>query len=87
MEAVARLKQQPGKDIIVFGSGELIQSLMQRNLIDEYMLMIHPMVLGSGRTLFSKGSAVTALQLIDSKTTTTGVIIAIYKPVKSAVEN
>ncbi len=46
---VARLKEQPGKDLVVLGSGELVQSLMRRHLVDEYVLLIHPLVLGSGR--------------------------------------
>jgi dihydrofolate reductase len=78
-EAVAGLKEQ-GKDLLVFGSGELVQSLMRRNLVDEYVLLIHPLVLGTGRRLFAEGSPPTALRLLDSKTTTTGVVIATYQP-------
>jgi dihydrofolate reductase len=78
-EAVARLKQQPGKDIVVLGSGELVQSLRRRDLVDEYVLLIHPLVLGSGRRLFPDGSAFAALRLLDTKTTTTGVVIATYQ--------
>jgi dihydrofolate reductase len=78
-EAVARLKQQPGKDLLIMGSGELVQSLMRRNLVDEYVLLIHPLVLGTGRRLFAEGSPTTALQLVDTKTTTTGVVIATYR--------
>ena len=72
-EAVAGLKAQPGKDIVVLGSGELVQSLMRRDLVDEYVLLIHPLVLGSGRRLFADGGASAALRLVDTKTTTTGV--------------
>ncbi len=80
--AVAELKKEPGKDLHIMGSGELIQSLMRRNLIDEYMLMIHPLVLGSGRRLFPDGSSFTSLRLVDgATTTTTGVVIATYEPV------
>jgi dihydrofolate reductase len=78
-EAVARLKQQPGKDLVVLGSGELVQSLRRRDLVDEYQLLIHPLVLGSGRRLFPDGGAFAALRLVDSVTTTTGVIIATYQ--------
>jgi dihydrofolate reductase len=78
-EAVARLKEQPGKDLLVLGSGELVQSLMRRNLVDEYVLLIHPLVLGSGRRLFPDG-AFAALRLVDSVATTTGVLIATYQP-------
>src|SRR5258708_27240962 len=56
-DAVARLKQQPGKDIVILGSGELIQALMPRGLIGEFVLLIHPLVLGSGRRIFPDGGA------------------------------
>jgi dihydrofolate reductase len=79
-EAVATLKEEPGKDLVVLGSGELVQSLMRRNLVDQYVLLIHPLVLGSGRRLFPDDGAFAALRLVDSKTTTTGVVIATYQP-------
>jgi dihydrofolate reductase len=81
-DAVADLKEQPGQDLQIMGSGELIQVLMRRGLIDEYMLMIHPLVLGSGRRLFADGSPVVNLRLLDSKTSTSGVVIATYQPVE-----
>jgi dihydrofolate reductase len=78
-EAVANLKQRSDRDIVVLGSGELIRSLMPHDLIDEYLLMIHPLVLGSGRRLFgADGYALGALRLLDSVTTTTGVVVASY---------
>ena len=77
-EAVAELKQRSDKDIGVLGSGELVHSLMRRGLIDEFVLLIHPLVLGSGRRLFPDG-AFAALRLVDSVTTTTGVVIATYR--------
>ena len=77
-EAVARLKEEPGKDLVVLGSGELVQSLMRHNLVDAYVLLIHPLVLGSGRRLFPDGGAVAALRLVNTRTTTTGVVIATY---------
>jgi dihydrofolate reductase len=79
-EAVARLKQQPGKDIVVLGSGELVQSLRRRDLVDRYLLLIHPLVLGSGRRLFPGGAPAGSLRLVDAVTTTTGVVIATYDP-------
>jgi len=78
-DAVAELKQQPGKDIVVLGSGELLQSLMPHKLIDEYLLMIHPVLVGSGRRLFPDGGPYAPLRLVDSVTTTTGVVIARYQ--------
>jgi dihydrofolate reductase len=77
-KAVAELKAQPGKDIVVLGSGALLQSLMRHNLVDRYVLLIHPLVLGSGSRLFNDGPQ--ALRLVDSRTTTTGVVIVTYEP-------
>jgi dihydrofolate reductase len=79
-EAVARLKEQPGPDIAILGSGELIQSLRSRNLIDEYVLLIHPLILGTGHRLFPDGPE-SGLRLSNSVTTTTGVVIATYETV------
>src|SRR5919198_1774420 len=79
-EAVRALKAQPGGVLAIMGSGELIRSLMAADLIDEYLLMIHPLVLGTGRRLFPDGVQV-ALRLIESATTTsTGIVIATYEP-------
>jgi dihydrofolate reductase len=82
--AVARLKEQPGNDIAVLGSGELIQSLMRHNLVDQYVLMIHPLVFGSGRRLFREDAPFSRLRLVDSTTTTTGVVIATYQAKEKA---
>jgi len=79
-QAVAELREQPGKDIVVLGSGDLLQSLIRHGLVDEYMLLIHPLVLGSGRRLFPDDGSFARLRLVDSVATTTGVIIATYKP-------
>ena len=79
-DAVAELRRQPGKDIVILGSGALIHSLARRNLIDEYRLLIHPLILGSGRRLFPDGAAPATLRLISTITTTTGVVIATYQP-------
>ena len=79
-QAVARLKEELGKDLVVLGSGELIQSLMRRNLVDEYVLLIHPLVLGSGRRLFTDGGTFAALRLVGARTTTNGVVIVTYQP-------
>jgi dihydrofolate reductase len=79
-EAVAKLKEQPGKDIVVLGSGALIQSLVRHDLVDRYVLLIHPLVLGTGRRLFPDDGALASLKLLDAKATTTGVIIATYQP-------
>lgn len=78
--AVARLKAETSTDLLIFGSGVLVQSLMRRNLVDVYIMLIHPMVLGTGRRLFSDGGAFAALRLVESKATPTGVVIATYHP-------
>jgi len=78
VQAVARLKQRPDQDLMILGSGALIRSLLPHQLIDEFMLLIHPLVLGSGHRLFPAGTAA-ALRLTDSVTTTTGVLIATFQ--------
>ena len=83
-EAVAKLKQEPGQDILIYGSGNLINSLLTHNVIDIYQLMVHPVVLGTGNPLFEDGAAMTALKLIDSTTTGTGVVMLTYEPADQA---
>ena len=78
-KAVAALQDaQPEQDLVILGSGELIRSLLPDGLIDEFTLLIHPLVLGSGRRLFAEGSEA-ALELIDSVGTSTGVVLARYR--------
>ena len=77
-DAVARLKKEHDKTLVIFGSGVLVQSLARRKLIDEFVLQIHPLVLGKGRRLFSDGSSFTNFSLVDSVTVSTGVIVATY---------
>jgi dihydrofolate reductase len=79
-ETVARLKKQPGKDIAVLGSGDLLQTLMRHRLVDEYVLLIHPLLLGTGRRLFNDDASRTPLRLVKSVPTTTGVVISFYQP-------
>jgi len=80
VDAVAALREQPGDDIVVLGSGELAQGLIRRGLVDRYLLLIHPLVLGSGRRLFPDDGSLAKLRLVDSVPTTTGVVIATYEP-------
>src|ERR687886_1664554 len=79
-EEVLRLKQQPGKDILVFGSGRLVNALMQHDLIDEYRLMVFPIVLGSGQRLFEDGGDTKVLRLVETKTLGFGVVVLSYSP-------
>jgi dihydrofolate reductase len=78
-DAVAKLKEQDDGDIVILGSGNLIQSLMQNDLVDEYVLSIHPIVLGEGQRLFADGAPTANFELARSVPTTTGVIIATYE--------
>ena len=80
--AVAALKRQPGKDIVMSGSATLARSLLSEGLVDELHLMIHPVVVGDGARLFPDGDK-HALELVDSKTFGTGVVYATYRPVAS----
>jgi dihydrofolate reductase len=77
---VAKLKRQPGGELQVHGSAELVRTLMKHGLVDEYRLVIHPVVLGSGRRLFDGGTTPAALELIGTKTTSRGVVAHIYQP-------
>lgn len=79
-QAVAHLKDEVDGDITILGSGELIRSLLPHGVIDEHVLMIYPLVLGSGRRLFPDQGSLEKLRLLDTKPTTTGVIIATYRP-------
>jgi dihydrofolate reductase len=81
--AVAALRAQPGGDIVVLGSGALVQTLMQHNLIDRYVLQIHPLTLGTGHRLFGDGTIYATLRLVSALPTTTGVLIATYEPVRA----
>lgn len=79
-EEVANLKQQPGKDIVVWGSISLAQSLMKDGLIDEYQLLVCPVAIGSGRHLFPDGIGLHSMKLIDSKVYECGVVSLTYRP-------
>ena len=76
--AVAELKEQPGGTIQVTGSGDLIQTLMEHDLVDEYQLWVFPVVIGEGKRLFARGAVPAALKLVDTKTSSTGVAIQNY---------
>jgi dihydrofolate reductase len=78
-EEVSRLKEQPGQDILIAGSGILVNTLLQDGLIDEYRLLVYPVVLGSGKRLFKEGS-ITGLRLVETKTFGSGVVLLTYRP-------
>jgi dihydrofolate reductase len=78
-DGVADLRKESGGDLVVLGSGELVRSLMGRDLIDRYVLLIHPLVLGEGQRLYPDGAPASAMRLTDSTTTPTGLVIATYQ--------
>jgi dihydrofolate reductase len=78
-EAVAKLKEEDGPEIQVHGSSDLIQSLLEHDLVDEFRLLIFPIVLGSGKRLFGEGTIPAAFKVTDSKTATTGVLLVNYE--------
>ncbi|MFD0714146.1 dihydrofolate reductase family protein [Paenibacillus sp. GCM10027626] len=80
VEEVSKLKQLPGKDILVAGSCQLVNTLMQHDLIDEYRLMVFPLVRGRGKLLFSDTIDNKTLILADTKTFSTGVVVLTYHP-------
>jgi dihydrofolate reductase len=82
-EEISRLKQQPGKDISISGSGTLVRSLLADDLLDELKLMVHPVVVGTGKRLFEEGGEKKELKLVDSKTFSTGVLYLTYQPAQS----
>jgi dihydrofolate reductase len=79
-EGVSRLKQQDGKDILVYGSATLVGALMEHDLVDEYKLMVFPVVVGSGRKLFEGSVENKPLKLVDTQTFPTGVVVLTYEP-------
>jgi len=79
-DGIAELKKGEGPELQVHGSGNLIQTLMRHNLVDQYRLWVFPLVIGSGKRLFLDGTIPSALKLVDSKVSTTGVVIGAYEP-------
>jgi dihydrofolate reductase len=79
-EGIAALKTQDGPELQVHGSGDLVQTLLRHNLVDQFRLWVFPLVIGSGKRLFSEGTMPSGLALVDSQVSTTGVIIGTYEP-------
>jgi dihydrofolate reductase len=80
VEEVGRLKDQPGRELQVHGSGDLLQTLMANDLVDEYRLFVYPVVVGSGRRLFRDGAPPRSLRLTEQTRTSTGVAVLTYVP-------
>jgi dihydrofolate reductase len=85
-EEIARLKQEPGKDIEMYGSAALMQTLMAHDLIDEYRIWVHPFVIGGGKRLFTEGGHSSRLRLVSTKTLSSGVVILTYTPATTPAE-
>ncbi len=80
MEELAKLKQQPGKDILIEGSATLVESLVQAGLVDEFRFMVHPVIAGSGKRFFQDGMSLTKLKLVESKPISLGIVFLTYRP-------
>ena len=80
-EEIEKLKNQPGKDIVISGSATLVRSLLRYGLLDELKLMVHPILVGGGKRLFDEETETKPLELVDSKTFSTGVLYLTYRPV------
>jgi dihydrofolate reductase len=79
-DGLAALKEQDGPELQVHGSGNLIQTLLRHNLVDQFRLWVFPVVIGSGKRLFAEGTIPAGLNLVDNKTSTTGVLMGTYEP-------
>lgn len=82
VEEITKLKQQPGNDILIEGSAMFVDSLGQTGLIDEYKLLVHPTIMGSGKRFFREGAGMTKLKLVESKPLSSGVVLLSYAPSK-----
>ncbi len=79
VDEVARLKQQPGSDILIRGSATLVKTLMQAGLIDQFRMMVHPVIVGNGKRFFREGMGLTKLKLVESKPISKGVLLLSYE--------
>jgi dihydrofolate reductase len=84
VEEISRLKQEPGQDILLAGSGVLLHTLMENDLVDEYRLMLHPIVLGRGKRLFENENQTKTLKLVETKPFASGIVVLTYHPAQSA---
>lgn len=79
-EAIEQLKREPGRDMLIYGSASIVRTLTDLGLIDEYQLLVHPVVLGSGKPLFQNLKDQVKLKLVNSKTHPSGVVVLTYQP-------
>jgi dihydrofolate reductase len=87
VEEVKELKNEPGKDIMIYGGASIVSSFIKENLIDEYHLYINPVIIGKGKTIFGRVTEMMQLKLIKTTTSTTGIIILHYEPLKKNTIN
>ena len=80
VEEIKKLKEQSGQNILVAGSGRLVNTLMQHHLVDEFRFMVHPVVLGGGKRLFTEGTGKHKLTLVEAKSFKTGIVVLHYQP-------
>ena len=85
-EEIEKLKKGPGKDIVISGSGTLVRSLLRYGLLDELQLMVHPILVGGGKRLFEEDAETKPLELVGSKTFSTGVVYLTYRPAGKKAE-
>jgi dihydrofolate reductase len=83
VEAITKLKREDGGEILMYGSPTLMSTLAAHDLVDEYRLSVHPIVLGGGKRLFADGFDKSTLELVDAKSLSTGVVILTYRPTRS----
>ena len=82
-EEISKMKQQPGKDMVIFGSGSIVSTFMQHGLIDEYRIIVNPVVLGNGKPLFKGINDKHNLKLLKTRVFSSGIVILFYEPVKT----
>jgi dihydrofolate reductase len=82
VEGVAKLKQQPGQDLVMYGCHDLMHRLLEHDLIDEFRLLVHPVLFGKGRTFFDEGAGAVKLALVDTAVKPSGVAVLTYQPVR-----
>ncbi|WXG42347.1 MAG: dihydrofolate reductase family protein [Candidatus Freyarchaeum deiterrae] len=81
-EEIAKMKQQPGKDMVIYGSGSIVSTFTQLGLIDEYLIIVNPVILGDGKPLFKDVKDRINLKLLKTKTFNSGNVLLVYKPAK-----
>jgi dihydrofolate reductase len=83
IEEIAKLKQEPGQNILINGSAILVKSLMPTDIIDEYRFLVHPIIMGSGRRFFKDGMSTTKLKLVKTEAFPLGVVLLCYRSAKN----